>query len=120
MSGGKKSTQIFAIKAGDHTEGGRLRKVERIADAYHGRGDFEILRFSDRQCRSDRIDLQHRNAATDVGDDLFCGIGFALELDGEIFRVAANRVSRVKGAGWINEKSGAENIAVFIDAVNFN
>ena len=47
-------------------------------------------------------------------------IFFAAKLNREIASLAADRVSGVKRAGGINEKSGTANFAVFIDPVNLD
>ena len=44
----------------------------------------------------------------------------SIEFDGEIIRVARDRIGGVKRAGRVDEKSGAEKFSVLIDRADFH
>ena len=59
MRGGKIAAEIFPIETRDHSEAGRLRKIERITDRDHRRGHFQLVRFADGQRRCGRVNFEH-------------------------------------------------------------
>src|SRR5206468_10487856 len=73
-----------------------------------------------RQGSHDLCYFSHRRPTPDVCHQLPRRIVFAAKLNREIASLADDRVRGVKRAGGINEKSGAANFAVLIDAVNLD
>ena len=65
-----------------------------------------------------RSHLQNSDAAAEISHHLAGRIFLAPKLDRKTVGLAANRVRGVEGAGGIDKKSGAIDVAVFIDAVN--
>src|SRR5437879_3252440 len=119
MRGRKIAAEVFAIKSCDHAEAWRLRQIERVTDGHHWRGDLDLIGFADRQSRCGEIDFQHRDTAADVGQKLAGRIILAVDINAEVARFAANGVGGIKRAGWIDKKSGAAELAVLVDAMDF-
>ena len=66
------------------------------------------------------VRFQDRNAAAQIRHHDAGGIDFAVELDGEILGVAADRKGRVERSGRIDEKAGPGEVAMLIGAADLH
>src|SRR5882672_12918521 len=120
MDGGKIAAETFPVEPSNHAKVRRLRQIQRITDRYDRSRQFQFLGFTERQRRCGLIHFQDGGPAPDVRHELARRIFLTAEFDCEIAGFASDRVRRVKCSRWINKKSGAANLAVFIYAVNLN
>ena len=72
------------------------------------------LGFANRQRGRGDVRLQDRDPAAQIRHHDARRINLAVELDGQILRVAAHGEGRVERAGRIDEKAGAGKIAVLV------
>src|SRR5258708_3549310 len=115
----KIAAETFAIEARDHAEAWSRREIERIADCHYRRSDFELLGISDRQGRAGQINFQQRDPAAEIGHQLACRILFPFELNVNVLRFAADRVSGVESSHRVNKKTGPGKSTVLIRGFDF-
>src|SRR5215467_7519169 len=120
MDGRKITAETFSVEPRDHPEVRCLGQIQRISDRYDRGCQFQFLRFTNRQRRRGLVYFQDGRPAANVCHELVRRIFLAVEFDGEIARFASDSVSGVKCSRRVNEKSGAANWAVFINAVNLD
>src|SRR4029453_8691435 len=120
VSGRKVAAEIFSIEPRDHAKARCLGQIQGITNRDDRRCHPQPLGFSNRQRRSDCVYFQYRRPTTDICQKLARWIFLTIKFNREIVRFTADRVCCVKGPGGIDEKSGACNFTVLVNAVNLN
>ena len=73
MRRGKISAEILPIETGDHSEAGRLWKIERKTDRNDRRRNFQLIRMTNWQRRRSRVHFEHCQSTAQIDEDLTRG-----------------------------------------------
>src|SRR6187397_2342054 len=120
MDGGEIPAETFPIEPGNPAQVRGLRQIKSITDRYDRRRHFKCVGFSNGESRCGLVHLQDGCPAADIRHELARRIFPTVEFDCEIASVASDSVRGVKRPCWVDEESGAANLAVLIDAMNLH